>query len=157
MLPGSEYVHRSRRHIVHLVLFEAMRSFCAVLCPNKQQGIVGVGAAIYKATLKFKRGANFGDCLCITTKAKLESEYRVGFKHELRLWENGNAGGGGGAEGNETKMYATSSATQMLLPTPEQIQQMPLLVHAELSLVFLNAGGNGNLVKLPSSVTDMLK
>lgn len=146
-----KWMERARADAIGIQQLAALRQ------GNEQQGIVGVGAAIYKATLKFKRGAKFGDCVCITTKAKLESEYRVGFKHELRLWENGNAGGGGGAEGNETKMNATSSATQMLLPTAEQIQQMPLLVEAEISLVFLNAGGNGNLVKLPSSVTDMLK
>ena len=146
-----KWMERARADAIGIQQLAALRQ------GNEQQGIVGVGAAIYKATLKFKRGAKFGDCVCITTKAKLESEYRVGFKHELRLWENGNAGGGGGAEGNETKMNATSSATQMLLPTAEQIQQMPLLVEAEISLVFLNAGGNGNLVKLPSSVTDMMK
>ncbi len=129
---------------------------------NEKEGVPGVGAAIYKATMKFKRGANFGDLVCITTKAKMESDYRVGFKHEIRLWERDNSSStsnNSGTSGSRSSNSGNGEETkdESIVPTEEEIQQMPLLVEAEISLIFLNAGGNGDLVKLPESVVEMLK
>ena len=121
----------------------------------------GVGAAIYKLTMKFKRGANFGDRVVITTFAKLDSDYRVTFKHELRLWEKKKiiTGGTTNSSNGETKEKNVTGNNQKIIvyPTKEEIGNMPLLVSAEISLIFLSEGGNGALVKLPASVLDMMQ
>ena len=115
----------------------------ASLRRGTEGGEPGCGAAIYNLKMSFKRGANFGDRVIITTKAKLESDFRVAFKHELRLFKVG---------GDSHKSEDDASSI-----TNEMIAAMPLLVTAEISLIFLSAGGSGNLVKLPNVVLTMMK
>ena len=89
--------------------------------------------------MKFKRGANFGDRVVITTCAKLDSEYRVTFKHELRLWEKKIiTGGTTNSSTGETKEKNVTGNNQQIIvyPTKEEIGNMPLLVSAEISLIF---------------------
>ncbi len=101
---------------------------------NMRSGGEGVGAAIYKAELSFKKGAKFGDSVVVTTRVKLESEYRVAFKHEIREVPEELIG---------TDHGVFSAAA---------LAAMPLLVTAEITLVFLSGGGAGALVKLPEAV-----
>lgn len=105
----------------------------------------GVGAAIYKAELTFKKGAGFGDTVVISTLARIESEYRVAFLHEIRRVPRDIAA-----------LRKSQGMTDALF-SEEEFATLPLLVSAEISLVFLGDGGKGTLVKLPSAVNQFLK
>ena len=105
----------------------------------------GVGAAIYKAELTFKKGAGFGDTVVISTLAKIESQYRVAFRHEIRLVPR------------DVAALRKSQGIASSLFSDEEFAGLPLLVTAEISLVFLGDGGKGNLVKLPDAVNKFLK
>eukprot|EP00940_MAST-03C_sp_MAST-3C-sp2_P002561 g2561.t1 len=86
---------------------------------------VGVGAAIHRAEIKYKQGARFGDRVVVKTQTCLASQYRVIFKHEIYR--------------KEKKIAASETS-----------QQETLLVRAEISIVCLDDGGAGKLVKIPS-------
>jgi acyl-CoA thioester hydrolase len=43
----------------------------------------GVGFVVYKATMKFKEGARFGDLVQVRTSVKKESNYRLVFTQQI--------------------------------------------------------------------------
>ena len=104
----------------------------------------GVGAAIYRAELTFKKGAGFGDTVVISTLARIESEYRVAFLHEIRRVPR------------DIAALRKAQGTTDALFSEEEFAALPLLVSAEISLVFLGDGGKGGLVKLPDAVNRFL-
>lgn len=104
------------------------------------QSEAGIGAAIHQADITFKRGAKFAEKVLITMEARLESEYRIIFKHEVRLVAEATS------RIDQSCSYFSS----------DEVEGMPLLVSAEISIVFLSAGGSGDLVKLPGEVRNML-
>ena len=118
-----KWMERARANAIGIHNLASMRS-----------GGEGVGAAIYKAELSFKKGAKFGDSVVITTRVKLQSQYRVAFKHEIR------------------EVPADVVGTDHGVFSAAALAAMPLLVTAEITLVFLSGGGAGTLVKLPESV-----
>lgn len=105
----------------------------------------GVGAAIYKAELTFKKGAGFGDTVVISTLAKVESDYRVAFRHEIRQVPR------------EVAAERASHGRTNDLFSDDELASFPLLVTAQISLVFLGDGGKGGLVMLPDAVNRFLK
>lgn len=93
----------------------------------------GLGAAIYEAKLRFKQGARFGDTLVITTETHVESEYRLVFHH---------------------KVFRRTAADD---DDDNDNHVDTLLVTGEVSIVCLDNGGCGKLVKMPSRFLDLLR
>ena len=79
----------------------------------------GVGAAIHSAELDFKRGANFGDCILVSTRTKILSEFRVQFRHEI------------------------------FRVAGDDKDRRDLLVRATVTIVCLGDGGSGTIMKIP--------